>query len=199
MSERECDGLDWLHELQAQVGEWSAKNFGTEQPPEYPLIGAGEELGELTTSVLKQVQGIDDSEKYADRVGPDAERDAVGDIVIYLLDALYRVESDISVADGLARFDLLEWGTSVDTVHTDVDAILEIYRQYGQLSGSNINPSDSVQNRDTILDTIEFNSGCVVAGLRKFCEIRGYDFKQCVIDAWAEVSGREWDSDLTTT
>jgi hypothetical protein len=177
--------------MQEQVGEWSAENFGTEQPPEYPLIGAGEEMGELTTSVLKRAQGIDDSEKYADRVGPDAEKDAVGDIVIYLLDTFYRSDDDqINIADGLARFDTSQDG--YEYIDNDVDVIRMLYTEYGVLTSKRFYQIDDSDR----LDMVEFQGGKVAAVLRRFCEMRGYDFKDCVVDAWEEVSGRNWDADM---
>lgn len=177
--------------MQEQVGEWSAENFGTEQPPEYPLIGAGEEMGELTTSVLKRAQGIDDSEKYADRVGPEAEKDAVGDIMIYLLDTFYRSDDDqINVADGLARVD--DSQTSYEYIDSDVDVIRVLYTEYGVLTSKRFYQIDDADR----LDMVEFQAGKVAAVLRRFCEMRGYDFKDCVVNAWEEVSGREWDADM---
>jgi len=205
MAETRYGGAPWLRELQEQVGEWSAENFGTEQPPEYPLIGAGEEMGELTTSVLKRAQGIADSDKYKDTLGPEYEQDAVGDIVIYLLDTIYRAEDDtINVADGLARVD--DGPSSYDHIDSDVDIIRMLYSEYGNLTGKRFHliPDEEWGDPDEYdwkddedrLDMVEFDVGRVVAVLRRFCEIRGYDFKACVVDAWEEVSGREWDAEM---
>lgn len=198
MAQTRYGGAKWLRELQEQVGTWSSENFGTEQPSEYPLIGAGEEIGELTTSVLKRAQGIDDSDKYTDRIGPDAEKDAVGDVMIYLLDAIYRAEDDqINVADGLARVD--EGTGTYDHIDTEVNAIRMLYGEYGRLCGKRfhlIADEDYSGSGTDSLDMVEYNVGEVAAVLRRFCEIRGYDFKGCVLDAWEEVSGREWDADI---
>lgn len=75
-----------LDDLQRQVGEWSAENFG-DQPATYPLMGSVEELGELHHAVLKDLQGIREDE---DGVGHEAELDAVGDIIVYLADFCHR-------------------------------------------------------------------------------------------------------------
>lgn len=191
MAQTRYGGAKWLREMQEQVGEWSTENFGAEQPAEYPLIGAGEEMGELTTSILKHAQGIDDSEKYGDRIGPEAERDAVGDIVIYLLDTMYRAEDDISVADGLARIDA---GTeSYDHISDPVDGIRVLYMEFGRLANDRM----YLTGDDDTLDMVEYDVGAVVAALRQLCDVQGYDFEDCVVDAWEEVSGREWDASIS--
>lgn len=208
MTQTRYGGAQWLRDLQEQVGEWSSENFGADQPSKYPLIGAGEEIGELTTSVLKRAQGIDDSDKYADCVGPDAEKDAVGDVMIYLLDTIYRAEDDkINVADGLARVD--DSKTGYDHLDDEVDIIRVLYGEYGRLCGKRFYLIDDEdwgdpdeydwKNDSDSLDMVEYNAGEVAAVLRRFCEVRGYDFKQCVLDAWEEVSGREWDADIAET
>lgn len=208
MATTKVSGPPWLRELQEQVGQWSTANFGTEQPPEYPLIGAGEEIGELTTSVLKQAQGIGDSEKYDDIVGPEAEKDAVGDVMIYLLDTIYRAEDDdISVSKGLGRVDSVP--DRYDHIEDEVDIIRMLYTEYGRLSGKRLylipdeewgdpDKYDWKEDEDR-LDMVELNVGEVAAVLRRFCEIRGYDFKECVLDAWEEVSGRKWDATIADT
>lgn len=70
-----------LEQLQAEQKPWVAKNFGT-RPYWQPLLGVGEECGELMHNLLKQEQGIrgshDDLEVKA--------MDSVADIIIYLAD-----------------------------------------------------------------------------------------------------------------
>lgn len=70
-----------LDELQSKHAEWAVENFGENRPSYHPLLGAVEELGELAHAHLKQEQGIRTNEDH------EAEaRDAVGDVVMYLLD-----------------------------------------------------------------------------------------------------------------
>jgi len=66
--------------LESRIGEWQRRNFpGT--PLHRPLLGAMEELGELCHAVLKREQGIrGTAEQHTDAV-----RDALGDIVIFLI------------------------------------------------------------------------------------------------------------------
>jgi len=70
-----------LRGIQQEQVEWVAHNFGTDRPAWHPLLGVQEEVGELSHAFLKRAQGI--------RVNEDhdaAIKDAVADIVIYLLD-----------------------------------------------------------------------------------------------------------------
>ena len=69
-----------LDALQLDIDEWVKKNFAT-HPLHHPLLGLVEEVGELSHAVLKREQKIRLNENH------DAEiRDAVGDILIYLID-----------------------------------------------------------------------------------------------------------------
>lgn len=103
------DKFDDLRCLQEQHAEWSEKNFG-EQPYEWTLLGAQEELGELTHSELKQLQGIREAE---DDVGELATKDSVGDIVMYLLDFCNRKDIDFAECVDIAATEVLdrEWNS----------------------------------------------------------------------------------------
>lgn len=72
--------MDWI-QLQLEVGEWARRNFGG-NPAIYPLLGAVEEMGELSHAVLKGLQGIRGTKEEHDAKA----KDAVGDIIIYLAD-----------------------------------------------------------------------------------------------------------------
>ena len=75
------DDLFDLPAIEAEVREWADRNFG-DVPTWQPLLGAVEELGELAHSHLKEAQGIrGTTEKHV----ADAQ-DAIGDIVVYLID-----------------------------------------------------------------------------------------------------------------
>lgn len=82
-----------IDNIQIQVGQWSKHNFGS-QPSYRPLLGAVEELGELCHAHLKQEQGIRTNEDHQ-----AAKEDAIGDIIIYLMD--YCEREGISMADSL--------------------------------------------------------------------------------------------------
>ena len=83
-----------LETLQEDQREWVARNFG-DRPSWHPLLGVGEELGELMHAHLKTVQGIRGSRMEHHR----AKVDAVADIVIYLAD--YCSAEGIDLADAV--------------------------------------------------------------------------------------------------
>ena len=69
-----------IKELQQEVTEWSRRNFPNNKP-HHPLLGVGEEAGELMHAHLKMEQQIRVNEDHkAEQI------DAVGDLFIYLLD-----------------------------------------------------------------------------------------------------------------
>lgn len=81
-----------FRELQDDVAQWSRHNFDDK-----PLLGVTESVavfhcvGELAHAVLKREQGIRGSAAQREA----AERDAVGDIVIYLADFCHRRGYDL--------------------------------------------------------------------------------------------------------
>ena len=86
MTSLERDKLEvGMEVIQDEVGEWSERNFG-DQPSWRPLLGIGEELGELNHAYLKLSQGIrGDREELENKLV-----DAVGDLMIYLADFCYK-------------------------------------------------------------------------------------------------------------
>lgn len=68
--------------LQAEVTEWTHRNFAEPHFPHRPLLGAVEELGELAHAHLKGEQGIRGTPEQHET---DA-KDAVGDCIVYLAD-----------------------------------------------------------------------------------------------------------------
>lgn len=183
----------WMQEVQNEVRQLSEANFGDaeEAPADMPLIGAGEEIGELTTSVLKQRQGIDDSEKYKDIVGPEAEKDAIGDITIYMLDAVHRMPNNPEIVEQFEKYKMNTAGYYADS-EDDISTIREIYSRYSNVSNLDI----TRENNSDPEFHIERMVGQFFAVLNEFCVLRGYDYEQCVRDAWIEVSDRKWDADV---
>jgi hypothetical protein len=89
-----------LAQLQAEHIPWRKRNFPDTAPitaAENDLIGAFEEMGELAHSNLKRRQGIRGTE--AEHAA--AERDAIGDIIIYL--SGYCIERGFSLAECVER------------------------------------------------------------------------------------------------
>ena len=79
-----------LRRIQREQKTWATRNFGY-VPPWQPLIGVVEELGELAHSHLKEVQNIRTNEDHIAK-----GQDAVGDIVIYLIDYCNRRDWDFA-------------------------------------------------------------------------------------------------------
>ena len=77
-----------IRQIQKEQREWSADNFpGRGENLKLgsswmPLLGIIEEVGELAHSHLKHEQGI----RGSDEKHTNAAKDAVGDIVVFLLD-----------------------------------------------------------------------------------------------------------------
>ena len=93
----------FLDRLQAVHAEWSESNFG-DQPSTLPLLGVAEEVGELNHAHLKGLQGIREDDETT---GEDAKLDAVGDVVLYLIDYCSR--------EGLSFPEAVQ--TAVEEVH----------------------------------------------------------------------------------
>jgi len=70
-----------IRRIQNEQKPWVEHNFGTHRPAWQPLLGAVEELGELAHAFLKRDQGIRVNEYHKLSI-----EDALGDIVIYLMD-----------------------------------------------------------------------------------------------------------------
>jgi len=68
-----------LHADQYDLQKWAFRNFGI-QTSSQMLLGAMEELGELAHAHLKKEQEIRKNEDHDEKA-----RDAVGDIIIYLM------------------------------------------------------------------------------------------------------------------
>lgn len=69
-----------LYEFQTEMISWSSHNFPNAKPHE-PLLGAVEELGELSHAHLKMEQGIRGTKEEHH----EAKGDAVADCIIFLM------------------------------------------------------------------------------------------------------------------
>lgn len=82
-----------IAEFQARVGKWVAHNFPINHLCHQPLLGVGEEVGELMHAHLKLEQGIrGTAEEHR-----AAMKDAVGDIMVYLAD--YCTQMQLNMAE----------------------------------------------------------------------------------------------------
>ena len=99
--------------LQDEVGEWATRNFGAVESWQ-PLMGVGEELGELNHAHLKRAQAIRGmtQDEYMAQA-----RDAVGDIFIFLAHYchLEGIDMMMSVLETWERVSQRNWVDSPDT------------------------------------------------------------------------------------
>lgn len=163
--------------LQRDVGEWSEANFG-DQPTVNPLLGVGEELGELR----EHVEGRD---------GPtERELDCVGDALVYLADFCYRRGLDSPTSYDCENPDDADYDDPLDGVSVAL----------GRLNRSVLKRRQGIRlDESRVGDGAERRAVAMfLAHLSEFARVRGYAIEECVRVAWDdEVSDREWDSSYT--
>lgn len=71
-----------FQQIQKEQQEWAERNFGSSRKPYQPILGAAEEVGELSHAFLKMDQGIRGSKEEH----LEAMKDAVADCSIFLMD-----------------------------------------------------------------------------------------------------------------
>lgn len=156
-----------LNQLQQEVKEWSEYNFG-DQSPELPLMGLIEEVGELAHAVLKTKQNIR-------AIETGAIEDAVGDIVIYYMDYLSRINFKIP-ANTKEFYGIDLYQMTIPHIGRAVGMICNgyIYSRYKYLS--------------------DWTVGHLLTCLATFCA--QYDppinFEAAVEATWNEVKQRDW-------
>ena len=69
-----------IKEIQDEVKDWAYHNFGN-QPSLHPLLGIGEETGELQHHFLKREQKIRTNEDHDEKI-----KDALADLFIFMCD-----------------------------------------------------------------------------------------------------------------
>jgi NTP pyrophosphatase (non-canonical NTP hydrolase) len=97
-----------LNKLRDEVGEWSERNFG-KQESWRPLLGIGEELGELQHAYLKRAQGIRVNEDHNAKL-----KDAIGDMLIYLANfaAIEKLELEQILGDTWNQVKQRNWNAN---------------------------------------------------------------------------------------
>lgn len=163
--------------LQRAVGEWSEENFG-DQPIVNPLLGVGEEFGEL----CEQVESHDEVAEH--------ELDCVGDMLVYLADFCYRRGLDLQAA-----FD----GDSAEDVNYEC-SLAGVSAALGALNRSVLKQRQGIRlDDDRVGDKAERQAvALLLFHLAEYAVDRGYSLEACIRVAWdEEVADREWDSSYT--
>ncbi len=160
--------------LQREVGEWSERQFG-DQPVVNPLLGVGEEFGELVAHLESH-----------DAV-TNHERDCVGDLLVYLADFCHRRGHDLQAAAD----------STVPAERGYDDPLNGVATALGSLNRSVLKRRQGIRlDEDRVGDAAERRAiARIVDSLDAFARERGYTLEACLAVAWdEEVSDREWDS-----
>ena len=165
-----------LAEIQAAVGRWSSVNFPANTPLE-PLEGLIEELGECAHARLKRRQGI----RHTPEECIAMERDAIGDMGIYLCDFAARVGIDLATATRVSLAQHDGWGEG------DAGRFAELAVNTVAVAGTYHDAADPGQSMLMVTDV-----GDVVISLGRYAEARGWNFLEILNETWAKVSRRDW-------
>lgn len=165
--------LDW-ETLVRERDEWVATNFPPyegEVPGNDSLLGCIEELGELAHAHLKAKQGIRGSTEEHDA----AAKDAIGDLVVYLL--------------GIISAHNIDVGLPATGDHTDGGdpSIFAMNYHIGLLCLFTRTPNPPEFNW-----TLHVNS--IIKHAREYCAGRYWDFEAIVMDTWYHVKARDWNA-----
>lgn len=166
--------MNLFSEIQIEVGEWSSNNFPGQEDVN-PLLGSGEEMGELADSINM------DSEP------DDEEIDAVGDTLVYLADLCA-----IRGLDYQRAYDLSKERTPK---HDDI--FQEWIGAKGQLNRSILKQRQGIRlDEDRVGEEAEYDAlARIICAIESFVTQRGYSVEEAIQFAWYdEVIDREWDS-----
>ena len=166
--------------IQREVGSWAWKNFKEKASGMNPLLGIIEEIGELSKAILKKDQGIRGTPEKHDR---DAV-DAIGDIMIYLMNHLNVVHLEIAPIAStmyLGRIDL-----STDNFGTIEDVRKQLVVLVARLIPG-ISDLESKSNGSSV--------GSLMMYLDVMARTYGKSLIEVVTDTWSIVSKRNWVED----
>lgn len=161
--------IDWA-QLIKERDEWVARNFPPiprEIPGNDSILGCIEELGELTHGFLKLKQGIRGTPEEHNA----AMRDAVGDLIIYLLGVM-------SAHGGKME------GKYCSAI-TPEECLFLLSSEIGMLSYCTRAPAHPQSHWEEII-------GSIVADTGQFCDLQGWDFEEIVTITWDHVKQRDW-------
>lgn len=166
-----------LQEIQFAVGEWSRRNFLNNTPLE-PMEGLVEELGECAHARLKRRQGI----RHTPEECVAMERDAIGDMGIYLCDFASRMGIALAASwePGDDRPDMNE-PMAFATLAESVGRLAYLYHDG--------------MGREYMRPGVEYVALRVAARLVAYAHFRGWDFLDILNETWARVGKRDWRAD----
>lgn len=162
--------LKTLQQIQFELNSWTVYNFG-QQDSSIPIMGMIEELGELTHATLKQIQGI----RKRDYI--EAKKDAVSDLVIYLLNYFNTKQINI---DKTSILDI-EFPKS----YGEYKCIIYINKHISNIATFNETKAGSYQIQ---IGTIER----LLAIINHYCKLNNFDLLTTVNEVWEQVKLRDW-------
>lgn len=172
-----------LNTLETEVAAWANSNFGS-QPPSYPLVGAIEEIGELSEAYLNQYEnsstGID--QQMFLMLALQAEVGEIAHSILKRTQGIREDDPDVGIepqreAIAVSRMIL-----------TDLDDVVEEPHD-----GREIDPDAVPEPSEELIDSVA-DTGIYLAD---FSQRAGIDLDAAVSDTWnGIVSDRDWDSDL---
>lgn len=172
-----------LDRLRAEVGGWATQNFG-DQPASYALLGATEEVGELSEAYLRTYMTEAHSPGVQDRIRLALELQAsVGRLNHSILKRTQGIRLDEPGVGEAAE------KSAINRIKRNLADIEAAPHQPGREIKLDAVPDPSLEMKDAVADTVIY--------LADFAHRSGIDLDQTVEETWREiVSEREWDSDL---
>ena len=161
-----------LREIQVEQHEWSLRNFGPHGPDD-PLDGLIEEFGELHHAVLKRRQGIRGTAEEHDA----AERDALGDMVIYALDLLSTVGCEANY-----------------TLKRESESLPITMRRHmlDDLASIAITVLTDGEDDRPLADALYMPMLWLLERMTAYASTRGWSLLEIVNETWTKVSQRDW-------
>lgn len=174
--------ITW-NELKDEVGQWSIANFG-EQPSWMPLMGAGEEVGELAAVIL---QG--GSPDFIDKA---EARDAIGDAAIFLMD--YCSKESIHLHERQEA--VLNTKTHVPQ-HAMRPNFIMLTQSIGQCMHLHLKREQGIREgtQNNIKHQIEASVYSTLVCLLWLAAVWDWSLTGIVEETWAKVRQRNWKKD----
>ena len=160
-----------LTEIYKEHGIWEAKNF-PDSTADDNILGIIEEIGELAHAILKQKQGIRTNENHTADI-----RDAVADIMIFLLGYVRKRKSDLVLG--------IECEEDIEPVN------LMHY-----LSTLSVKAGFIARDREGRY--LQGDLFSIIASLQQISAHFSFDFLENLNQVWEEVKQRDWSKNKET-
>lgn len=173
--------IECIRELQPQVYAWKQRNFPT-STARLELMGVVEEMGELAHAFVKMEEGIrGTSEQHILNA-----QDAVGDILIYLLN----FSSEVGIHD----YPLSHATVPDDDFFELVTAITSLIRMFQVEEQTAPNTQIPHERVNYITHCITY----VIRVLEVFCLRREWSMEAILRNTWKSVRMRDWIKNVET-